>query len=207
MKPTIKGQRKFPFLSLFSRIPARQRIIIGTILIAVCTIIAFSVTPKDSAKPPGSITAWLLRPIDPFEQARKPFVKSNLRAIARVPGSQTLIAVGSGGLILRSEDVGTHWEPHLITLTPEEMRRLRETSVPKERERMEEKKSEVKQEKDRSRDAGLISTPRDRTEERKAGLINRYDTTPQVRRVPDLLPVPDPKRLPEAKPNEKKTAK
>jgi hypothetical protein len=207
MKPTTKGQPRFPFLSLFSRIPARQRIIIGTLCIVVCTIIAFSVTPRDSEKSPGSIAAWLWRPIDPFEQARKPFVKSNLRAITRVPGSQTLIAVGSGGLILRSEDLGTHWEPQIITLTPEEIRRLRETSVPKERERKEEKKSEVKQEKYRSRDTGLISTPRDRIEERKAGQVNMYDTTPRVRRVPDLLPVPDPKRLPEAKPNEKKAAK
>jgi hypothetical protein len=124
MKPAKKGQFPSPAPGFFARLSARQRIISGAVLIVVCTIIAFSARPSDSDRPAGSIVAWLFRPLDPFSQARKPYIRSDLRAIARVPGSKTLIAVGSGGLIVRSNDLGRNWEPQIVRLTPEEIRRL-----------------------------------------------------------------------------------
>ena len=127
MKPIAKRQEKSSVPGFFSRISARQRIIAGAVLIVVCTIIAFSARPPDSDRPAGSIIAWFFRPLDPFAQARKPYIKSDLHAIARVSGSEILVAVGSGGLIVRSNDLGKHWEPRIVTLTPEEINRLQET--------------------------------------------------------------------------------
>jgi hypothetical protein len=203
MEPKEKGQFSSLSPRFFSRISARQRIIAGAVLIVICTIIAFSARPPDFDRPAGSIFAWLFRPIDPFAQARKPFIKSNLRAITRIPGSQTLVAVGSGGLIVRSDDLGRNWEPHIVMLTPEEINRLRETGK-KEEDRKPDKRAEVKKnvEKEPSKKADGVASTRDMSREKKIlrfdiDTFEAEDKTPQTRRVRDLIPPPEPKLPPD----------
>jgi hypothetical protein len=198
MKPVSKGQEKSSEPGFFSRISARQRIIAGAILIVVCTIIAFSARPPDFDRPAGSIIAWLLRPLDPFAQARKPYIKSDLHAIARVPGSETLVAVGSGGLIVRSNDLGRNWEPQIVTLTPEEINRLRETGK-KEEDRKPDKRAEVKiiPDKEQSKKPDDATSAGDMTKEKKIGQYDAGNEPPRTRRVRELIPPPEPKLLPD----------
>jgi hypothetical protein len=198
MKPIVKGQERSSVPGFFSRISARQRIIAGAVLIVVCTVIAFSARPPDSDRPAGSIIAWFFRPLDPFAQARKPYIKSDLHAIARVPGSEILVAVGSGGLIVRSNDLGKHWEPWIVTLTPEEIRRLQETG-----KKVEDRKSDrlphrkIIPDKEQSKKPDDATSAGDMTKEKKIGQYDAGNEPPRTRRVQDLIPPPEPKLLPD----------
>jgi hypothetical protein len=198
MKPVTKGQERSSIPGFFSRISARQRIIAGAVLIVVCTVIAFSARPPDSDRPAGSIIAWFFRPLDPFDQARKPYIKSDLHAIARVHGSETLVAVGSGGLIVRSNDLGRNWEPRIVFFTPEEIRRLQDEVSKKEGTKSGKRSQEnIIPEKESSKKYGGAAIAGDIAREKKIG---QYDTgveAPRTRKVPELVPPPEPKLLPD----------
>ena len=184
MEPDKKGNYRYPSLRLLARISARQRIIASAVLIVVCTIIAFFAKPPDFDKPAGSIVAWFFRPLDPFALARKPFINSDLRAITRVPDKETLIAVGSGGLIIRSEDLGRHWEPRIISLTPEEINRLQRESGQKEKDwksrkrpssKTEQgKRQEIQDDKQRQND---VSSSVDELNTEQSKIDQKYPTT------------------------------
>jgi hypothetical protein len=203
MKPVTKGQERSSIPGFFSRISARQRIIAGAVFIVVCTIIAFSARPPDSDRPAGSIIAWFFRPLDPFDQARKPYIKSDLRAIARVPGSETLVAVGSGGLIVRSNDLGKHWEPRIVTLTPEEINRLQETGKKVEDYNPDRRPQEkINPDKEPLKKAGVAASTGDLTADKKIRRfdIDKFDAgdeSPRTRKVPELVAPPEQKLLPD----------
>ena len=91
--------------------PRRALWLLLAVLVAVgSTWVARRQEPPANPYAPSTWQERWLRPHQRNAFARAPVIQSELNAVFALPGSEKVWIVGSGGMLLRSDDGGTTWE-------------------------------------------------------------------------------------------------